>query len=154
MWDEITYPFLNFNSATVEVWEWISNFTPHFTGPCDYLSMLGLKLNHVSKRGTRYFYFKISFNPNHVEIKANIFMKLMQNDRHWVSIVAADEQHQRCLKEFPHVQELINLFLDQDEINSADNKTKIIFWDQNILIEYLSHIILEILLVAICHQFA
>ena len=26
--DEITYPFLNFNGATVEVWEWISNFTP------------------------------------------------------------------------------------------------------------------------------
>ena len=25
MWDEITYPFLNFNGATVEVWEWISN---------------------------------------------------------------------------------------------------------------------------------
>ena len=27
--DEITYSFLNFN--TVEVWEWISNSTPHFT---------------------------------------------------------------------------------------------------------------------------
>ena len=25
MWDEITYPFSNFNSWTVEVWEWISN---------------------------------------------------------------------------------------------------------------------------------
>ena len=32
MWDEITYSFLNFNGATVEVWEWISNFIPHFTG--------------------------------------------------------------------------------------------------------------------------
>ena len=30
MWDEITYPFPNFNSCTVEVWEWISNFIPHF----------------------------------------------------------------------------------------------------------------------------
>ena len=28
--DEITYPFPNFNGATVEVWESISNFTPHF----------------------------------------------------------------------------------------------------------------------------
>ena len=27
--DEITYPFLNFNGATVEVKEWISNFFPH-----------------------------------------------------------------------------------------------------------------------------
>ena len=49
-WDEITYPFLNFNGCTVEVQEWISNFIPHYNG-CDYLSMLGLKLNHVSKRG-------------------------------------------------------------------------------------------------------
>ena len=32
MWDEITYPFLNCNSCTVEVPEWISNFTLHFTG--------------------------------------------------------------------------------------------------------------------------
>ena len=29
MWDEITYPFPNFNSCTVEVWEWISNFITH-----------------------------------------------------------------------------------------------------------------------------
>ena len=27
--DEITYPFPNFNGCTVEVWEWISNFTLH-----------------------------------------------------------------------------------------------------------------------------
>ena len=32
VWDEIIYPFLNFNGATVDVWEWISNFIPHFTG--------------------------------------------------------------------------------------------------------------------------
>ena len=29
---EIIYSFPNFNGATVEVWEWISNFIPHFTG--------------------------------------------------------------------------------------------------------------------------
>ena len=39
VWDEITYPFPNFNSCTVEVWEWISNFIPHspgciITNPC------------------------------------------------------------------------------------------------------------------------
>ena len=28
MWDDITYPFPNFNGCTVEVWEWISNFIP------------------------------------------------------------------------------------------------------------------------------
>ena len=32
VWDEITYPFSNFNTSTVEVWEWIRNFNPHFTG--------------------------------------------------------------------------------------------------------------------------
>ena len=30
MWDEISYPFPNFNGSTVDIWEWISNFTPHF----------------------------------------------------------------------------------------------------------------------------
>ena len=44
---------------TVEVWEWISNFIPNYTLgvwfhttlslACEYLSMLGLKLTHVSK---------------------------------------------------------------------------------------------------------
>ena len=32
VWDEITYPSANFNGTTVEVWEWINNFFPHFTG--------------------------------------------------------------------------------------------------------------------------
>ena len=27
----MTYPFPNFNSETVEVWEWISNFISHIT---------------------------------------------------------------------------------------------------------------------------
>ena len=30
VWDEIIYPYPNFNCATVEVWEWINNVTPHF----------------------------------------------------------------------------------------------------------------------------
>ena len=29
MWDEITQPFPSFNGCAVEVWEWISNVTPH-----------------------------------------------------------------------------------------------------------------------------
>ena len=31
-WDKLTYPFPNFNGATVEVWEWISNFFSYLTG--------------------------------------------------------------------------------------------------------------------------
>ena len=43
VWDEITYPFLNFNGCTIEVWEWINIFIPHFvmdviTYPCRDLS--------------------------------------------------------------------------------------------------------------------
>ena len=39
VWDEITYPFPNFDDATVEVWQWINDFVPHFmmdviTYPC------------------------------------------------------------------------------------------------------------------------
>ena len=30
VWDDITYPFANFNGCIVEVWEWISNFMPPF----------------------------------------------------------------------------------------------------------------------------
>ena len=32
VWDEIIFPFPNFNGCTVEVWEWISNFIPRFSG--------------------------------------------------------------------------------------------------------------------------
>ena len=32
MCGEITYPFPNLDGATVDVWEWISNFIPPFTG--------------------------------------------------------------------------------------------------------------------------
>ena len=32
MWDDITYPFQNFNGITIEVWEWISDFSPRFPG--------------------------------------------------------------------------------------------------------------------------
>ena len=39
VWDEITYPFPNFNGFPIEVWEWMSNFIPQFimdviTYPC------------------------------------------------------------------------------------------------------------------------
>ena len=39
VWDEITYSFLNFNSCTIEVWEWTNNLIPHFmmdkiSSPC------------------------------------------------------------------------------------------------------------------------
>ena len=30
VWDEITYPFPNFNGCIMEVWEWVSNFIQQF----------------------------------------------------------------------------------------------------------------------------
>ena len=52
-WDEIIYPFPIFNGCIVRIWEWVSNFIPHFimdeiTYPC---WMLRLRLIHASKRG-------------------------------------------------------------------------------------------------------
>ena len=44
------YPFPNFNSCTVEVWEWISNFVPYFSELVG-ITVLGLRLNHIRKRG-------------------------------------------------------------------------------------------------------
>ena len=32
MWDQFIYLFPNFRGCTVEVWKWINNFIPHFTG--------------------------------------------------------------------------------------------------------------------------
>ena len=44
----INYPFPNFNGGAIEVRERISNFIS-FYWTYDYVSMLGLKLIHVSK---------------------------------------------------------------------------------------------------------
>ena len=53
--DKFTYPLPNFNVCTVEVWEWIRNFIPHFYAGCNYLSTLGSKLIHVNKRGPEWW---------------------------------------------------------------------------------------------------
>ena len=47
---EITYQFPNFIGCAVEVWERMNNFTTLYNG-CNYLSVLGLKLIYISKRG-------------------------------------------------------------------------------------------------------
>ena len=50
MWSEITCPFLTFDYAGVQVWESISNF-PTLNSACAYLSMPGLKLTYIDKKG-------------------------------------------------------------------------------------------------------
>ena len=45
--DDFTDPFPKFNGTAVEVWEWISNFIPHFTG---YLIDAGIRVNLCKPR--------------------------------------------------------------------------------------------------------
>ena len=50
-WDKITYPIPNFNECTIEVWEWINNFSLHLR--MIYLSMIGLKLQKGPQKATQ-----------------------------------------------------------------------------------------------------
>ena len=43
----------NFNGGAVELWEWDELFHTSLYDGCDYLSMPGLKLNHLSDSGSR-----------------------------------------------------------------------------------------------------
>ena len=51
---EITYQCPNFNCCTVKIWEWITNFIKKHCNEYIYISMLRLKLNHISKRMSRW----------------------------------------------------------------------------------------------------
>ena len=61
VWGEVTNPFLNFNGATVEAWEWIRNFITHFmmqfiTYPClDKILKLILNITGLAKKETNLF---------------------------------------------------------------------------------------------------
>ena len=59
--NEIAYPFQNFNCFTAEVWERISNFTLHIITDVITYTMVGFKLNHVSKRWSRCLFLTFSF---------------------------------------------------------------------------------------------
>ena len=49
VWNKITYPFPNFNGATIEVWEWMNNFIPYFIRDAITYPCWGESQNHVSK---------------------------------------------------------------------------------------------------------
>ena len=76
VWGEIIYPFPNFNGATVEVWEWISNFIPHFIMDVCYSSTLKLT-GHYLPRWRIPTTCAISALTNHTK---NTFSKHYQAD--------------------------------------------------------------------------
>ena len=43
--DEITYPFPNFNSSTVEIWEWTNNLTTYYMTDVPLLIHGGIENN-------------------------------------------------------------------------------------------------------------
>ena len=49
MWNEIIYPFPNFNDCTVEVWEWINNFPSLILLDMWFFIHAVINLNHGSK---------------------------------------------------------------------------------------------------------
>ena len=63
VWDEIAYPFINFNVCTVEVEVWI----PYNGFNYLHVSMLGTKLTHVSKRGPWIKLASTEVDDNNVE---------------------------------------------------------------------------------------
>ena len=51
VWDEVIYPFPNFNIGTAEDWKWDSNVIPRIIMGVITYPRWHLKLTHVSKRG-------------------------------------------------------------------------------------------------------
>ena len=77
VWGEIAYPFLNVNGCTrMDKW-----FQPTLHNGCNYLSMLGLKLNHVSKRHPLppfpTWHFQIHFFNENIEIQIKISLRFL-----------------------------------------------------------------------------
>ena len=46
VWDEITYPFLNFKCWSVDIWEWIRNFIPTLLGVLGIVIIIFSKMSH------------------------------------------------------------------------------------------------------------
>ena len=67
LWYAIIHPCLNFNGATTEIWEWISNFFPHFAGMASY-NWLFCNTIATNAWGKRYS-FCPSHNANHMQVQ-------------------------------------------------------------------------------------
>ena len=72
VWDEITYPFLNFNGSNRWSLGMDKYFHPTLYNGWNYLSMPGFKLNHVSKNG--HLLELKSINVCHVGRRWNVYV--------------------------------------------------------------------------------
>ena len=90
MWDEITYSYPNFNGCTVEVWELDKWFHLTLYNTWNYLSMLGLKLIQVSKRGPSFICGQVHNTLvrclHFWGIHRSIFYTLLSIDLHYCGI--------------------------------------------------------------------
>ena len=76
VWNEIFYPFPNFNDCTVEVWEWISNFisqldtetllNPHHVAITLYVPREKVMVSHFFVKDI-YFLARIA-NAHHMRV--------------------------------------------------------------------------------------
>ena len=78
VWDEITYPFPNFNGCSVEVWEWIINFIPHLimgviTYPCS-IKLIGWSILVKGRLGCKLSTFSI-IQKNYIRHKGSKFIR-------------------------------------------------------------------------------
>ena len=130
MWDKITYQFPNFNCATIEVWEWISNFIPHFYNGCNQLSVLGSKLIHFSKRGPRdlghsWFSQTMTCCLGPLLLTCINTLRLRQNRRHFADDIF------KCilLNENVWIPNKISLkFVPKGRINNIPSLVQIMAW--------------------------
>ena len=119
VWDEITFLFPDFNGTTVEVWEWISNFIPHFTRhvityPClDWSSPILVRrvpvilLSGPSKAGfttaggqASNVYYRIAISPYELTVIT------------FIDIIIILIRHQnKCHPEMFHAWWLLSLYL-------------------------------------------
>ena len=79
---EITYPLPNFNGATIGIWERISNFIRHFTGyVITYPCCQGSKLIHVNKRALYTCMFLSQTSSNMKQRNSSIHERCTSKDR-------------------------------------------------------------------------
>ena len=87
IWDGITYPFPNFNSCTIDVWEWISDFVTLYNG-CNDFSLLVLHLINISKMVPHcdwYYIYMQGLFYWHMHNHMSVLLPMTQHCRKWIN---------------------------------------------------------------------